>query len=457
MTRALRMLGLALLAGAASAIGSGRAVPPVDHGQAAHHSVATQAATGFHRGHSMRAMLTMSASVVGADVPAAAALEDGLGRNRLSNHCSAARPALTSPRASAMPMASTMPRRLRRSAKRNGSTRPARCAGGAKPLPTAPISMRRWTRQPTAERLLLLAMRTGSRASATPVERALTGAMVKRYALDPAADRAALDAAFADAMLAAAAVHPDHDDLTLLAAESAMNTRPWDYWAAKDKAPRPRIAQAVGLVKSVLARNPEHPQAAHLYIHLMEDGPDPKLAELAADRLNAPLAPASGHLVHMPAHIYFRLGRWKDSIRSNIAAARADEAWINASGRHGPGPLRLLSAQCAFHRHFGPNGGRNADGDPRSAQAWSGCSTLQSAAGSLGSRQSTPRLSSPPHSSNLRRGSWPWLLPMHACPTRPRCAFMPARSPAPSSATAPASSRSCAAAPAFACPERSSR
>jgi tetratricopeptide (TPR) repeat protein len=168
----------------------------------------------------------------------------------------------------------------------------------------------------------------------TPEERALTAAMLKRYSPDMSADRAALDAAYADAMLAVAAQHPASDDISLLAAESAMDTRPWDYWTA-DKQPQPRLGEAVKLVETVYARNPDHPQAAHLYIHLMENGPDPKKAEAAADKLATPLAPTAGHLVHMPAHIYYRLGRWKDSLRVNVAAAHADEAWIKASGDKG--------------------------------------------------------------------------------------------------------------------------
>jgi tetratricopeptide (TPR) repeat protein len=168
----------------------------------------------------------------------------------------------------------------------------------------------------------------------SPVERALTAAMVKRYAPDEGADRASLDAVYADAMLATARDHPGHDDVALLAAEAAMDTAPWDYWKS-DMSPQPRLGEAVRLVETVLERNPEHPQAAHLYIHLMENGPDPKRAEAAADRLSAPLAPAAGHLVHMPAHIYYRLGRWKDSMRVNLDAARADEAWIKASGDKG--------------------------------------------------------------------------------------------------------------------------
>lgn len=170
--------------------------------------------------------------------------------------------------------------------------------------------------------------------NASAPERALVAAMLRRYSFDPNADRAALDAAYADAMLAAAGAHPAHDDLALLAAEAAMDTRPWDYWQT-DRTPNPRIGEAVQLVEGVLARDPDHPQAAHLYIHLMENGPDPKKAEAIADRLAKPLAPQAGHLVHMPAHIYYRVGRWKDSMRVNIAAARADEEWIRQSGDQG--------------------------------------------------------------------------------------------------------------------------
>ena len=169
---------------------------------------------------------------------------------------------------------------------------------------------------------------------ATPEEHALTAAMLKRYSPDASANRAALDAAYADAMLAAARAYPSNDTIALIAAESAMDTRPWDYWTA-DKKPNPRIGEAVQLVEGVFARNPEHPQASHLYIHLMENGPDPKLAEAAADRLAKPLSPTAGHLVHMPAHIYYRLGRWKDSIRVNVDAARADEAYLKATGDKG--------------------------------------------------------------------------------------------------------------------------
>src|SRR5690606_31756024 len=131
-----------------------------------------------------------------------------------------------------------------------------------------------------------------------------------------AADRAALDAAYADAMLAATRRFPGDDDVAVLAAEAAMDTTPWNYWEADKTTPIGRTGEAVRLVEAVLARNPAHPQAAHLYIHLVEAS-DAKRAEAAADRLSSPVAPSAAHLVHMPGHIYYVLGRYSDSIRVN--------------------------------------------------------------------------------------------------------------------------------------------
>lgn len=164
-------------------------------------------------------------------------------------------------------------------------------------------------------------------------ERALIAAQARRYAPETEGDRSELDAAYADAMLALARQSPENDDLAVLAAEAAMNTSPWNYWDEQG-APRPRIGEAVALVEKVMARNGSHPQASHLYIHLMES-PRPNLAEAAADRLSQSGPPALGHLVHMPAHIYHRLGRYADSVRANIAAARADEVYLASIGDDG--------------------------------------------------------------------------------------------------------------------------
>ncbi|WP_395326856.1 hypothetical protein WBP06_09040 [Novosphingobium sp. BL-8H] len=172
------------------------------------------------------------------------------------------------------------------------------------------------------------------RGTVTPVERALIEAVAKRYSRDPAADRAALDATYADAMIETARRFPAQDDVAVLAAEAAMDTTPWNYWQADKKTPIGRSGEAVRLVETVIGRNPQHAQAAHLYIHLLEAS-DPKRAEAAADRLDAPLVPSAGHLVHMPGHIYQVLGRQADSIRTNVAAARADETYIRDAGDNG--------------------------------------------------------------------------------------------------------------------------
>lgn len=186
--------------------------------------------------------------------------------------------------------------------------------------------------RPSALAALDRAMALRDRAS--PMERALIEALSTRYARDAGADRAALDAAYADAMLAVARRFPDDNDVAVLAAEAAMDTSPWNYWQADRRTPiSPRIAEAVRLMETVQKRTPDHPQAGHLYIHLLEAS-DPARAEAAADRLRRSGPGSAGHLVHMPGHIYMVRGRYADSIRVNIAAARADEAFIRRTDDH---------------------------------------------------------------------------------------------------------------------------
>ncbi|PAL25639.1 hypothetical protein [Sphingopyxis sp. GW247-27LB] len=172
------------------------------------------------------------------------------------------------------------------------------------------------------------------RGEASPMERALIEAVARRYSADPAADRAALDARYADAMLDVARRFPADDDVAVLAAEAAMDTTPWNYWEGDKRTAVGRAGEAVRLIETVLRRNPAHVQANHLYIHLMEAS-DPQRAEAAADRLSNPAAPSAAHLVHMPGHIYQLRGRHADSIRVNVAAARADEAFIRSAGDQG--------------------------------------------------------------------------------------------------------------------------
>lgn len=169
------------------------------------------------------------------------------------------------------------------------------------------------------------------RDRASPMERALIEAVARRYSREADADRAALDGAYADAMLEVARRYPGDDDVAVLAAEAAMDTTPWNYWEADKRTSVGRSGEAVRLVETVIARNRGHVQAGHLYIHLMEAA-DAQRAEAAADRLGAPTVPSAGHLVHMPSHIYQVRGRYTDSIRVNVAAARADEAYIRSAG-----------------------------------------------------------------------------------------------------------------------------
>lgn len=171
------------------------------------------------------------------------------------------------------------------------------------------------------------------RQRVSPMEGALIEAVSRRYSRNPNANRTALDGAYADAMLEVAHNYPADDDVAALAAEAVMDTSPWNYWEADKKTPVGRSGEAVRLIETVLARNPNHLQAGHLYIHLLEAS-DPKRAEAVADRLSRPGAQSAGHLVHMPGHIYELRGRYADSIRVNIAAARSDEAFIRKADDH---------------------------------------------------------------------------------------------------------------------------
>lgn len=185
-----------------------------------------------------------------------------------------------------------------------------------------------------ASALAALDQAVALKTRASPMEQALIEALATRYSRDEKADRASLDAAYADAMLQVARRFPGDNDVAVLAAEAVMDTSPWNYWEADRKTPVGRSGEAVRLLEGVLARTPGHVQAAHLYIHMMEAS-DPKRAEAAADRLAAADVRSAAHLVHMPAHAWYALGRYRDSIKANIAAARADEAFIAATGDRG--------------------------------------------------------------------------------------------------------------------------
>ena len=171
------------------------------------------------------------------------------------------------------------------------------------------------------------------RAGATPLEQDMIDALARRYAASPVDDRDFHDRAFAEAMGVLSEKYPDDDDIASIFAEAWMNTMPWDYWSDAET-PRPETVPVIGALERILARNPTHPLALHLYIHAVEASSSPGRAELAADTL-ADLVPGSGHLVHMPSHIYWRIGRYNDASEANVRAAEVDEEYIaqcNAQG-----------------------------------------------------------------------------------------------------------------------------
>ena len=167
----------------------------------------------------------------------------------------------------------------------------------------------------------------------TPKEQDWIKALAQRYDGKAETPRDPLDRAWAEALADMAARYPDDTTVASVYAEALMNTMPWDYWGPNGEA-KPDTQAVIASLEAVMAADPDHPLALHLYIHALEASSNAKKAEPAADRL-ADLVPGSGHLVHMPSHIYFRVGRYQDSALANIRAAEVDEAYIaqcNAQG-----------------------------------------------------------------------------------------------------------------------------
>lgn len=162
--------------------------------------------------------------------------------------------------------------------------------------------------------------------SESPVEQALVRAVTKRAAWPAPEEQRPYDEAFAVAMKEVYAAHRDHPDVAVLYAESLMNLQPWDYWT-KELEPKANAAEIVDVLERALRLHPDHPQACHLYIHAMEAGPYPARALAAAEVLLS-RAPAAGHLVHMPSHLYARVGRYRDAVHSNQLAVAADDRYF---------------------------------------------------------------------------------------------------------------------------------
>lgn len=183
-------------------------------------------------------------------------------------------------------------------------------------------------------------------SGAPPREQAYVKAVSRRYSVDPKADLKALAADYAGAMRDLAAAYPDDLDAATLYAESLMDLRPWKLWKA-DGAPEPGTDEILSTLESVLKRDPSHLGANHYYIHAIEGSLHPERALPSAARLET-LAPASGHLVHMPAHIYMRTGDYARAAAANEKAAEADRAYIARTHAEGIYPAMYYNHNLQF-------------------------------------------------------------------------------------------------------------
>jgi tetratricopeptide (TPR) repeat protein len=177
-------------------------------------------------------------------------------------------------------------------------------------------------------------------------EQACINALAKRYAAEPVADRKALDEAYADAIREVAQRYPDDPDAAALFAEASMDLHPWKYWEL-DGSPKPWTPEIVNTLEAGLQKWPQHPGLNHFYIHAVEASPNPARALANADLLGN-LVPNAGHLVHMPAHIYIRTGRYQDAVVANERAIAADSSYITQCHAQGMYPV----AYVPHNHHF---------------------------------------------------------------------------------------------------------
>lgn len=170
-------------------------------------------------------------------------------------------------------------------------------------------------------------------ANASPSEKAYIAAMALRFPADPAADHRLAAERYRNAMGDVVKQFPDDLDAATLFAEAGMDLHPWGLWRP-DGTPEGGTEDIIAALESVLKRDPNHMGAIHYYIHAVEASPNPERALAAANRLAA-LAPAAGHLVHMPGHVYIRTGDFEAAVKTNQLAAAADRAYLQASGSPG--------------------------------------------------------------------------------------------------------------------------
>lgn len=196
---------------------------------------------------------------------------------------------------------------------------------------------------PESYQAIQKALKLASRSS--QVEQAYINALAQRYTNQPVEDRSTLDRAFAEAMQQVTKQYPDDLDAATIYAEALMDTMPWNYWTETNQ-PKPETQVVVSTLESILKRDRHHPGANHLYIHAVE-AVQPEKAVAAADRLGK-LVPGSGHLVHMPSHIYIRVGRYHDAVVANQKAIAVDQDYLTRCHAQGVYPL----AYMPHNHHF---------------------------------------------------------------------------------------------------------
>lgn len=197
------------------------------------------------------------------------------------------------------------------------------------------------------------------RSLVSAADREWIDALSARYSEDPGASRAGLDSAWADAMKALAKRHPRDADAGAIHAEAMMILRPWNLWT-DDYRPNPGTPQIVAELERVLAMEPSHPGANHFYIHAIEASDKPEKAVAAAERMGG-LVPGAGHLVHMPAHIYARIGRYDDAVKVNRKAVAVDEKYIEEQKPDGVYPLMYAPHNVHFIWFAAAMEGRSAE------------------------------------------------------------------------------------------------
>ncbi len=214
----------------------------------------------------------------------------------------------------------------------------------------------------------------GLASNASPEELAYLMALNKRYSNDPKPDLKQLALNYKNAMGELVKRYPDDLDAATLYAESAMDLHPWKLWTSDGK-PAEGTEEIVATLESVLKRNPNHIGANHFLIHAVEASPHPEQAKASADRL-AKLAPAAGHLVHMPGHIYIRVGDYAGAVRANEEAVEADSQYIRKFNVTGMYPAMYYNHNLHFLAIAASMEGRFAEANSKAAQLVAGATPL---------------------------------------------------------------------------------